>query len=213
MPRGLPNAPPDGPIEFLPSPPSHRSRKTGPNDTNASGSTQICTFYYFLADPSAESETRPLLQCTTCKENLHLGPPSVPTSDARTKKSFLSTISVGYAHVRCEFGATVGLRNCEMCRSQISQPCKIYSMGSSGLHMVVIFTKIFATCFANYGRPDSHVAVNNSIRCSTLCWNVRSEAPYSWTPLVRRKLPPRSRRHLGDGSTFEVTINSRTRCV
>ena len=131
----------------------------------------------------------------------------------KDEKSFLSTGSVGHALVRCKFGFIVGLRNCEMGRSQISQPFKICTMESSGLPMVVIFSKIFATCFANYGRPDIHVAVNNSIRFSTLCWNVRSEAPYSWTPLVRRKLPPRSRRHLGDGSTFEVKIYSRTRCV
>jgi len=42
---------------------------------------------------------------------------------------------------------------------------------------------------------------------------VRSEAPCSRTPLMRRKMPRRSRRRLGDGSTFEVKINLITRCL
>ena len=41
---------------------------------------------------------------------------------------------------------------------------------------------------------------------------VRSEAPCSWTPPVRRKLPRKLRRRLGGGSTFEVKINLITKC-
>ena len=85
LPRGRPCAPPDGPMQLLSSRPSRRSWTTRPNDANALASPRICASYCFLVDPSAKWETRPLLPCTTCKENLRPDPPNMPTDDARTK--------------------------------------------------------------------------------------------------------------------------------